>query len=391
MTPRERFLKVLAGGTPDRVPVTLFILDQGHFLSQMYPDIDPWDHESLQLKVIELQRQLGVDVFVRVLFGMGDPLAIHFGGLDVSRQTDCWEVETKELRQVNTTTWQSTIRTPGGTLTQEFSRNEIRPGMFVCACTKKPIRTPADLEIASQYEPPMPESFPHDVRQYIQRLKAALGENGILGSWTAHGPFNNASLLIDHEELYTLFLTDYAFYERLMTFATNRVLAYARAIDQAGVDVHCVGGNVPGGFLGKQTYDRYVLPFEKKYIAFLQQHGTPAMYHNCGQVMNLAQSYKELGARIVEPFSPPPLGDADLSEVKRIAGQSYVILSGIDQVNVLQNGTIDQVKRATNVAMRAGKPGGRFILQPVDFLEYGTPVDNIEAYVNTARSLADYP
>ena len=279
---------------PDCVPVTLFILDQGHFVSQIYPDIDPWDHASFQLKIIELQRQLGVDVFLRVVYGMGDPPAFHFGGLDTSRQTESWEIETKERRQGNTTTWQSTIRTPGGTLTQEVARNEIRPGTFVCACTKKPIRTPADLELAAQYEPPMPESFPHDVRRYIQRLKAALGENGILGAWTAHGPFNSASLLIDHEELYSLFLTDYAFYERLMNFATDRVLDYARAIDQSGVDVHCVGGNVPGGFLGRQTYDRYVLPFEKKYIAFLQQHGTPAMYHNCGQVMNLVESYKNL-------------------------------------------------------------------------------------------------
>ena len=98
------------------------------------------------------------------------------------------------------------------------------------------------------------------------------------------------------------------------------------------MDVQCVGGNVPGGFLGKRTYDRYILPFERKYIEFLQQNGTPAMYHNCGQVMNLVESYFDLGVRVVEPFSPPPLGDADLARVKAIVGGRYVILSGIDQV-----------------------------------------------------------
>ena len=68
----------------------------------------------------------------------------------------------------------------------------------------------------------------------------------------------------------------------------------------------------------------------------------------------------------------------------------YVILSGIDQVNVLQEGTVDQVKRATEQAIRTGKPGGGFILQPVDFLEYGTPLENVEAYVATAREHAAY-
>ena len=78
--------------------------------------------------------------------------------------------------------------------------------------------------------------------------------------------------------------------------------------------------------------------------------------------MNLVESYKELGVRVVEPFSPPPLGDADLARAKQIVGNSYVIVSGMDQINVLQQGTVDQVKRATAAAMEIGKPGGGFIL-----------------------------
>jgi hypothetical protein len=33
-------------------------------------------------------------------------------------------------------------------------------------------------------------------------------------------------LLVDHDVLYSLFLTDYDFYERLMNFAMNRILDY---------------------------------------------------------------------------------------------------------------------------------------------------------------------
>ena len=194
--------------------------------------------------------------------------------------------------------------------------------------------------MAVKHEPPMPEEFKENAKRRVGRIKAALGNDGIVGCWSPHGPFNNASLLVDHEELYTLFLTDFEFYERLMRFAMNRILDYARAMDEAGVDVQCVGGNVPGGFLGKRTYDRYILPFEREYINFLQQNGTPAMYHNCGQIMNLVESYVDLGVRVVEPFSPPPLGDADLAKAKALVDGRYVILSGIDQVNVLQNGSV---------------------------------------------------
>ena len=390
MTSRERFLKVFRGEMPDRVPVTLFIQDQGHFLNQNYPDVDPWDFEALQLKVIELEKQLGADVFVRMLFGVNDPFWIHFGGLNVYLQTENWEVKTEEFQNGNTLVRHSTIRTPGGTLTQEFSINEPRPGTYMFACTKKPIHNTEELDIAIKYEPKMPEGWPAQVKTRVQKIKQALGEDGIVGSWTPHGPFNNASLLIDHDELYALFKTDYDYYEKLMNFAMDRILDYTRAIDEAGVDVHCVGGNVPNGMVGKRNYDKYILPFEKKYIDFVQQNGTPAMYHNCGQVMALVELYKQLGVKIAEPFSPFPLGDADLAKVKELVAGDYIILSGIDQVNVLQSGTLDEVKRITEQTIKIGKPGGKFVMQPVDFLEYGTPVENVAAYVKTALEYANY-
>ena len=106
--------------------------------------------------------------------------------------------------------------------------------------------------------------------------------------------------------------------------------------------------------------------------------------------MNLVESYKELGARIIEPFSPPPLGDADLKKAKVMVNGAYIMTGGVDQVNVLQKGSLDDVKRKTEETIKAGKPGGGFILQSADFLEYGTPTENIEAYVETAMQYADY-
>ena len=336
MTPRQRLLAALNGKIPDRVPITLFIQDQGHFLTQIHPDVDPWDYELNQRNVIEIQKQLGLDVFVRMLFGLNDPLSIHMGGLNVSTSAENWDVTTEVHQKDQTHIERSVIRTPAGTLTQEMSRHEIRKGTFLFCCTEKPIKNQTDLDIAVAYEPGMPESWPAQTKQKVQKLKSALGDDGILGSWTPHGPFNNASLLIDQEQLYSLFLTDFDFYDKLMNFAMNRILDYSKAIDDAGVDVHCVGGNVAGGFVGKKCYDQYILPYEKRYIDFLQASGVPAVYHNCGQIMNLLESYKKLGVKVVEPFSPPPLGDANLAEAKRFVAGDYAMIGNLDQVNVLK-------------------------------------------------------
>jgi len=102
-------------------------------------------------------------------------------------------------------------------------------------------------------------------------------------------------------------------------------------------------------------------------------------------------SYKQLGARWVEPFSPHPLGDADLAHAKQIVGDSYVMTGGVDQVNLIQKGSPDDVRKATEKTIKLGKPGGGFILQSADFLEYGTPMKNLQAYVDTAMQYAQYP
>ena len=106
--------------------------------------------------------------------------------------------------------------------------------------------------------------------------------------------------------------------------------------------------------------------------------------------MNLVESYRDLGVRIVEPFSPPPLGDTDLRKAKELVGDSYVMVGGVDHVNIIQNGTIDEIRRATEETVLIGKPGGRFILQTADFIEYGTHVEHIEAFVKTGIEHGGY-
>ena len=391
MTSRERFLKVINGQIPDRVPVTLFIQDSGHFINQLYPDIDPWDIETLQLKVIEVQKQFGVDVFVRMMSCTDDSFHWMWGGVDIEHQTENWQIETTEYNKDDKTRIKSSkITTPDGVLTQQMRIHEGRKGTWMMACTEKPIKQPSDLDIAIKYEPRMADDWPARASQRVSRIKQALGDSGIVGTWSPHGPFNTLSLLIDHSELYCIFLTDPDYYKKLMEFAIERTVDYLRAIDAAGVDVHCIGGNVPGGFLGEKFYDEHILPYEKRYMDIVQENGTPGCYHNCGEIMNLINSYKRLGVKWVEPFSPYPLGDADLAKAKEIINGAYVITGGIDQVNVLQNGTVEDVKKTTEETMKTGKPGGKFVLQTADFIEYGTPIENVEAYIETAMQFADY-
>jgi uroporphyrinogen-III decarboxylase len=106
--------------------------------------------------------------------------------------------------------------------------------------------------------------------------------------------------------------------------------------------------------------------------------------------MSLLESYKELGARIVEPFTPPPGGDTELKKAKEIVDGDYVMVGGVDKLELLLNGTVAQVKKEVADIVETVKPGGNHILQNADSLEYNTPVENVAAYVETAVENAWY-
>ena len=389
MTPRERILSVINGGIPDRVPVSLFIHDEGNFLKQACPDLDLDKPLDCKYKLIDLQRELGLDIHLRMLHGM-TPFWISYGGLNTEIQTDNWEVASKEYKRGNSIVKSYIIKTPEREFSQEFSISEIAPGTISYACTKKPIKKIKDLEAAIKYEPYMDKNYPKKVKSIVEKVKSYLGDDGVTSIWAPGGSFNAASNLIDLDMLYSLFLTDKPFFEKLIGFCIKRTFPFIKALCLSGIDIINLGGNVPGGFLGKKMYDRYVLPYEKKYIKYAKNFGTKTLYHNCGQAMELINSYKELGSDIVEPFSPPPLGDGNLKEAKEKSEAKFTIIGNVDQVNVLQKGSINLVKEVTKETVEIGKTGGKYILQTADYLEYGTSIDNVKAYIETGIKYGSY-
>jgi uroporphyrinogen decarboxylase len=389
MTSRMRILTVLRGGIPDRVPVTLFIHDEGHFLKQIHPDLDITDYSGNKRKVIDLQRKLGADIHLR-MWGGCFPLWLVAGGVNTIETDDRWDVRTKTESSGSDRVFSTDIITPEGTLSQAFTISEVNPGTFHYACTEKPVKSISDLELIARYEPPMDENFPERLRNLVSGVKEYLGEDGVISLWLPGGIFNHASRLMESETLYILYLTEPDFYRKLLETAFIRTKTYIQAALDTEVDILNIGGNVAGGFIGKTNFDRYVLPHEKKLIDTVKQGGKMTLYHNCGNIMNLTESYLSLGADIVESFSSPPLGDGDLTEAKKLVGGGYSIIGNVDQVNVIQNGNAGDIEDAVQKALKAGKPGGRYILQPSDFLEYGTPVENVEAYIKAGIAHGGY-
>jgi len=64
----------------------------------------------------------------------------------------------------------------------------------------------------------------------------------------------------------------------------------------------------------------------------------------------------------IECLDPPPLGNVELSEAKRVMRGKAFIKGNIDSVHVLLRGTREDVVRDVRERLRVGREGGGFIL-----------------------------
>ncbi|MBN1641420.1 MAG: hypothetical protein JXA09_09300, partial [Anaerolineae bacterium] len=121
-------------------------------------------------------------------------------------------------------------------------------------------------------------------------------------------------------------------------------------------------------------------------------HAYDGIYHvyDDGKMMRTLGDYVDAGADVVETLTPPPVGDVDLAEAKRLYGERTCLKGYVDLLYVIKMGTPDLVARTVREAIEVAAPGGGFILGTSDSIREGTPIENVRAYFETAHRYGAY-
>jgi uroporphyrinogen-III decarboxylase len=145
-------------------------------------------------------------------------------------------------------------------------------------------------------------------------------------------------------------------------------------------------------FISPDMYREFYLPFHKRMNDWVHEHTTwKTFYHCCGSIYHLIPSFIEAGVDILNPVQCSA-ANMEPERLKREFGDRIVFWGGaVDTQKTLPFGTPEEVRREVAERIRVFAPGGGFVLNSIHNIQAKTPVENVLAMFETARSAGRYP
>ena len=168
-------------------------------------------------------------------------------------------------------------------------------------------------------------------------------------------------------------------------------LRWAEMLIDAKPDFLAIGASGLWTLTSPDIFRRTSLPSIKRITKMCKQAGLPSFLHSCGkqrQLVDILVNETDLDA--VNPLEHPPMGDCDLGELKRTYGNSIALMGNVHTTDVMLRGKPEDVRRASMAAIDAAAEGGGFVLSTGDQCGRDTPLENIFAMVETARTYGAY-
>ena len=336
MKPRERVLAVLAGETPDMVPIIPVI--DGYFA----PGIIGRANDDCFLDGVCMAEALTASL---MRFGYDGAIAEMGLGSHPNVLGCPVEIEGNDVPLVVDTI----------------------------------VESRSDLE-KLRIPDPWSESKMEPVKQLVN---AAGSDYFILGS--VRSPFEYAATVRGLVGFMTDFYSDPELVRDLISACVPATLAVGRALIEAGVDALVMKESfASSSMISPDHYREFARPAEIEAIAGFEGLA-PVILHVCRNSAPIIADMATTGAAVLEIDSP-----VDLAAAREAGGRDVVLKGNIDAVSVIEKGTVADVESAVRAAMAAAKPGGRFILSTGDSIPISAPEINIAALVEYGREFGKY-
>ncbi len=221
----------------------------------------------------------------------------------------------------------------------------------------------------------------------LEGLKETLGAQVPVGSFIG-GPLSIAAFVRGTDHLMRDLTKHPEKVHRLLQIVTDSALLYIDAVLDLECQVSIADPVASGSLISAKTFQQFVKPYLKQYAdRVIQKTGAGPMLHICGNTTRIWHDMVETGASTLSLDN-----EVDMGKAKELVGEEACLMGNVDPVNVIAKGTREQIFAAVQscLAKTADNPKG-FVLASGCQIPIGTPLENIHAFVDAARTLGRYP
>lgn len=156
-----------------------------------------------------------------------------------------------------------------------------------------------DLDRVKLPDPYTTESM-KTVVEAVRMVRREIGEETYILGWT-NGPLNVASQIYNLDELLMALIEEPEASHALLERCTQVACVYAEALIEAGADMIAYGhATASSNVISKNCYLEFALPYEKKLVQCIHNHGAKAVTHICGNIEPIVDAIAQNGADVID-------------------------------------------------------------------------------------------
>jgi MtaA/CmuA family methyltransferase len=215
-----------------------------------------------------------------------------------------------------------------------------------------------------------------------------VGQHVCLLSEADQGPFSLAAQIVSPADFLIALVEPHkeALVHRLLEYAYEQVLRYARALIDAGAHLTMMGESISGpDVCSPAVYRRFAFPYQQRLIETLRAEGKEIGMHICGNATKIIEPMVNTGSIFLQV-------DYKINhDVCKQASQGKTTLIGtVDPSSVMTLGTPERVLEKARYDIEHLAQNGGFILSPGCTLPHTAPDDNVTALVEAAKVYSQY-
>lgn len=358
---RERILTMLAGGRPDRLP---WFGDLAYWATAMeHRGQVPEGWQSTEA-YYAFHRELGVGFYLQ--------------GYWAFREVTAEDVQVVERREGDCRI--RTVETPVGTL-REVWRFLKEP------CTWAPVehmvKSVKDLAILAywyahtDYEPAPEEAL---------RRRPWLEDLGLVLCYLPRSPFMElTAILAGIRNIVDIWLESPEAFDATIETLYASFDRAAEAALAVPADCFMIPENLSSQVVGRRFYNRYVAPWERKWVRCIRERGGYSFIHMDGTLAGLLPQVAAVGFDVIEAATPAPVGDLAVELWRDVAGPGPILWGGIPGVYFTPLVSNAEFERHVRQVIEIMAADGRMVLGVADQV----PPDGLRSRVAAVVELVE--